>query len=316
MDGAGPAAKSFEAIDVLPTLTLAKPPTISTAAADAKAGRPFFLYRFRIAPYADRSDPRVARQEQAQRVWRFRHATDWSTGQVLAAIDKAGVADNTLVIFTSDNGCSPNADVKLLEAHGHYPSAQFRGYKSDIWDGGHRIPLIVRWPSQVKPSSTSDQLTCLTDLIATCADFLADKLPDNAGEDSVSILPALLGRDKVPLREAVVHHSAEGCFAIREGFWKLEFCPGSGGWDVPVDVKATESGLPQIQLYDMHDDVGERTNAAKQHPDIVRRLTKLLERYVSDGRSTPGSTQTNDAPIEIFKTPSAKAAEKLRETGD
>ncbi|HEX3998009.1 MAG TPA: arylsulfatase [Pirellulales bacterium] len=314
---AGPAAKSFDAVDVLPTLTRKAVAYIGGHAASAKLGNPFFLYLAFTSPHT----PIVPTAE-----WQgksplgpygdFVMQTDWATGEVLHAIDKAGLADDTLVIFTSDNGCSPAAGVDKLEAKGHYPSAEFRGYKSDIWDGGHRIPFIVRWPGQVKAAAASDQLTCLTDLLATCADLVGDKLPDNAGEDSVSILPALLGRDKAPLREAVVHHSIDGLFAIRQGPWKLEFCPGSGGWSTPHDAQATKAGLPEIQLYNMRGDVGERTNVEADHRDIVRRLTKLFERYVAEGRSTPGATQSNDVRVEIFKTASAKASEKLREIGD
>ena len=151
--------------------------------------------------------------------------TDWAVGEVLAALDKAGIADNTLVIFTSDNGCSPAAGVTKLEEQGPFPSELRRGYKADIWDGGHRIPFIARWPGKIKPGTRSDQLICLTDLMATCAEILGAKLPDNAGEDSVSILPALLGTATEPLHEAVVHHSINGTFAIRQGHWKLELCP-------------------------------------------------------------------------------------------
>src|SRR6202042_611187 len=132
--------------------------------------------------------------------------------------------------------------------------------KSDIWDGGHRIPFIARWRPRGKPASHSDQLICLTDQMATCAQLLNQKLPDNAGEDSVRILPALLGEDKAPLREAVVHHSINGMFAIRQGQWKLELCPGSGGWSTPHDDAAVKKGLPQVQLYDMSQDVGEASN--------------------------------------------------------
>ncbi len=133
---------------------------------------------------------------------------DWAVGEVLAALDKAGVGSNTLVFLTSDKGCSyPAAKVDKLEAQGHFPSAQLRGYKSDIWDGGHRVPFFVRWPGKVQAGSQSTQLICLTDLIATCSEILGSRLPDNAGEDSVSLLPALLGKDTAPIREAVVHHS-------------------------------------------------------------------------------------------------------------
>ena len=221
--------------------------------------------------------------------------TDWALGEVLAAIDKNGIADNTLVIFTSDNGCAPYIGVDKLEKQGHFPSADRRGYKADIWDGGHHIPFIARWPGKIKPATRSEQTICLTDLMATCAEIVGAKLPDTAGEDSVSILPLLLGKAQVPPRVPVVHHSINGAFAIRQGPWKLELCAGSGGWSKGGDPAQT------TQLYDMSQDVGEMANQADAHPEIVEQLTKLLDKYVADGRSTPGAPQQNDVKIVIRK---------------
>jgi arylsulfatase A len=256
-------------------------------AARAKTGKPFFLYFALNSPHT----PILPTKE-----WQGRSGlgaygdyvmeTDWAVGEVLAALDQAGVAGNTLVIATSDNGCSPAAGVDKLESQGHYPSAQFRGYKSDIWDGGHRIPFIVRWPRHVKPGSTCGQLTCLTDLLATCADILGVKLPDNAGEDSLSLLPLLNGGEE-PGREAVVHHSIKGMFSIRQGPWKFILGTGSGGWSEGGD------GAP-VQLYEMTRDIGERTNQRAARPEVVRQLMALMERYLAAGRSTPGAPQPND----------------------
>jgi arylsulfatase A-like enzyme len=228
--------------------------------------------------------------------------TDWSVGQVLQGLETNGLAQNTLVIFTSDNGCSPAAGVGELERQGHYPSYVFRGYKADIWDGGHHIPFLARWPGKIQPGSASDQLTCLTDLMATCADLLGIKLPDGAGPDSVSMLPALLGRTTGPLREAAVHHSINGSFAIRQGRWKLELCPGSGGWSAPKPGSAEAKKLPPVQLYDMAADISERANTCQEHQEIVARLTKLLQQYVAEGRSTPGMPLHNDVPVNIWKS--------------
>jgi arylsulfatase A-like enzyme len=188
-----------------------------------------------------------------------------------------------------------------LRKQGHQPSAQFRGYKSDIWDGGHRIPFIVRWPGQIKPGTKSDQIVCLTDLMATCGDLLGAKLPDNAGEDSVSFLPALLGTANGPVREAVVHHSINGSFAIRQGNWKLELCPGSGGWSEPKPDGAQEKTLPPVQLYDVAADPAEQHNVQANHPEVVQRLTALLASYVASGRSTPGPKQKNDVAVDFDK---------------
>jgi arylsulfatase A-like enzyme len=156
----------------------------------------------------------------------------------------------------------------------------------------------------VKPGGTNAQLICHTDLMATCADILGAKPPDHAAPDSVSILPALLGTDSTPLREAVVHHSVSGRFAIRQGPWKLEFCPGSGGWSSPGDPQARQEGLPELQLYNLENDPGESHNLQANHPEVVERLTRLLEKYVADGRSTPGPRLANDRPTSISITSS------------
>src|SRR5262249_58596332 len=141
------------------------------------------------------------------------------------------------------------------------------------------IALLAGWPGKVKAGTRSDQLTCLTDLLATCAEIVGVKLPDDAGEDSVSILPALLGTAKKPLREAVVHHSVNGSFAIRAGKWKLCLCPGSGGWSAPQPGGKAEKGLAAVQLYDLEKDPGEKTNVQDERPEGVARLRKLLQKY-------------------------------------
>ena len=169
------------------------------------------------------------------------------------------------------------------------------------------MPFFARWPGKIKPASTSTQLICHVDLLATCADLLGTKLPPNAGEDSVSLLPALLGIDRAPLREAVVHHSIQGMFSLRQGPWKLALCPGSGGWAAPLDAAARQAGLPEIQLYDLAADPAESNNIHVENPAVVARLRALLARYVAEGRSTPGPRQPNDAPIDLLKTKAAAA---------
>ena len=161
----------------------------------------------------------------------------------------------------------------------------------------------------MKAGSRSDQTICLTDLMATCAEIVGAKLPDNAGEDSVSILPALLGTDTAPLREAVVHHSINGSFAIRQGKWKLELCADSGGWSDPKPGSDEAKGLPATQLYDLATDIGETNNVYARNPEVVARMTMALEAIVANGRSTPGPTQANDAPIQLRKGSSAKVNE-------
>lgn len=295
----GPAAPDFEAVDVLPTLVTQACDYLHARAADKK---PFFLYLPLPSPHT----PLVPGKEWAGKspigpYGDYVMQTDAVLGQVMTALEQSGLADNTIVIFTSDNGFAPYVGVHEIEQKGHFPSADLRGYKSDLWEGGHRIPFIVRWPGHVKPQTTCPQLICLTDLMATCADILGAKLPETAAEDSVSILPALNGRVDQPLREAVVHHSMSGRFSIRQDKWKLLLSPGSGGWSAPKDAEAAKRGLPKVQLYDMTMDASEARNLEADHPEVVARLLKLLEQYVAKGRSTPGPDLSNDVPVDIWK---------------
>ena len=301
--------ESIEPITMLPRLGRRALSYVAEHAEAARAGQPFFLYlpltspHTPILPTADWKG-RSGLGDYAD----FVMQTDALVGEVLAALGKHGLADNTLVIFTADNGCSPAAGTDKLEKQGHFASAQFRGYKSDIWDGGHRVPFFVRWPGKVKAGSHSTQLICHTDFLATCAELLGAKLPDTAAEDSVSMLPAMFGKDAAPLREAVVHHSISGMFSIRQGPWKLELCAGSGGWGKPGDADAKRQGSPEVQLYDLSVDIAEAKNVQAEHPEIVARLTRLLEGYVANGRSTLGLKQSNDVVVKIEKKNNAKAS--------
>ncbi|MFM9031467.1 MAG: sulfatase family protein [Opitutaceae bacterium] len=294
-------------IEMLPRLGRQAVKYVAERAAAARAGRPFFLYLPLTSPHTPiLPSPEWKGKSGLGDYGDFVMQTDAVVGDVLAALAEHGIADNTLVIFTADNGCSPQAGTAELEAKGHFASGSLRGYKADIWDGGHRVPFLARWPGRIAPGRTSSQLICHTDLLATVAELLGDRLPENAGEDSVSILPALLGRDRAPLREAVVHHSIHGLFAIRQGNWKLEFCPGSGGWGKPGDAEARKSGLPELQLYDLATDLAETRNVHAEKPEVVAKLTALLESYVTRGRSTPGEPQRNDAAVAWRDAPPRK----------
>ena len=296
----GPGAPDFEAMDVLPALVRK---AVSYLDAHAQGG-PFFLYLPLTSPHTPIVPSPAWRGRSGINAYAdFVMETDWALGEVLRALDRNGLAQNTLVVFTRDNGCSPAARFEQLAAHGHNPSYVFRGHKSDIWDGGHHVPFLARWPGRVNPGSTSSEIVGLGDLMATCADILGVTLPDDAAEDSVSILPVLLGTAQHAPHEAIVHHSVTGQFSIRQGNWKLELCPGSGGTSAPRDPAAAKRGLPVVQLYDMAADVGERMNVQARYPDVVERLTRLLERYVAAGRSTPGTMQDNDVPVDIWKSP-------------
>jgi arylsulfatase A-like enzyme len=267
----------------------------------AQKGEPFFLYFPVTSPHTPLSVNKewIGKSGLNNLYADFVMETDGIFGKVLDALDRHGVADNTLVIFTSDNGCAHYIGADQLEAQGHYPSAWFRGYKSDAWDGGHRIPFIARWPGTIKKGSICEQLVCQTDLMATLADILDDNLPDDAGEDSVSLLPLFNG-DMAPVRGHAVHHSIDGKFAIRDHNWKLVLCPGSGGW-THRDIEAAEQGLPPVQLYDMRKDPEESNNIYADHPEKVKEMVTLLKRLVAEGRSTLGEKQHNDADVDIWK---------------
>jgi arylsulfatase A len=298
----GPATEDFEAIDVLPVTTKKAIEYIDRQAAKAKDGQPFFLYFPLNAPHTPILPTKEWQGKSGVSAYGdFVMQVDATVGQVLAALERHGIADNTLLIVTSDNGCSPAANFAEMAAKGHHPSYHFRGHKADIYDGGHRIPFIARWPARVKAGTTSDQLICLTDLMATSADIVGAKLPADAGEDSVSIVPALDGTATKPLHEAVVHHSINGSFSIRQANWKLELCPGSGGWSDPRPGRDDTSDASLVQLYDLAADIGEANNVQEQNPEVVARLTKLLEKYVADGRSTPGAPQKNNGAVDIWK---------------
>jgi arylsulfatase A-like enzyme len=306
----GPGAAGFKARDVLPALTRRAAAAIRRRADEAKAGRPFFLYLALTAPHTPIAPARSWLGRSGLNPYAdFVMQVDAAVGEVLGALDAQGLTDQTLVIVTSDNGCSPEAMFGELLARGHDPSAGFRGCKADIFEGGHRVPFLVRWPGVVAPGRRSDQLICLTDLMATCAEIIGRRLPDDAGEDSVSLLPALQGRDRSPMREAVVHHSINGSFAIRQGDWKLALCGDSGGWSAPRPGARAAAGLPPIQLYNLAADPGEKANVQDRFPEIVARLTRLLEKYVAEGRSTPGRPQKNDGEI-VLSQPEPPAAQQ------
>lgn len=293
----GPAAPGFEADGVLPELTKR---AVGYIAARQKESEPFFLYMPLTTPHTPVAPSKEwAGKSKLNAYADFVMETDSAVGEVLAALKKHGFEDNTLVVFTSDNGCSPQADFPALLKLGHNPNYKFRGHKADIYEGGHRVPLLVRWPGRVKPKTTSGELVCLTDLMATVAEAIDAKVPADAGEDTFSILPAL-GLSKGRPRTHLVVHSINGSFGVREGKLKLCLCRGSGGWSAPRPGK-DDTGLPNVQLYDLEADLGEKANLHEKHAGAVVRITKLLEDWVEKGRSTPGPAQKNVVPVVIQK---------------
>lgn len=297
----GPGAPGFTGESVLPALTKRTIETITKQASDAKSGKPFFIYLPLNSPHTPILPNKEWQGKSGLNLYAdFVMETDDAIGQIVTALEKNGVAENTLVIVTSDNGCSPSADYPTLLAKGHNPSASYRGNKADIYDGGHRVPFLVQWPSQVKAGGIYAHPVCLLDFMATCAEILGVKLPDNAAEDSVSFLPALHGNVEKPLRDTIVHHSITGTFSIRQENWKLCLAPGSAGWSDPRPGKEPKDA-PRIQLFDLSKDPSEQQNVQAGHPEIVAKLTGLLEKQVADGRSTPGVSQPNTVNPDIQK---------------
>lgn len=298
---AGLMAEGFSLEGCLPTLTEKAVGVIDGHAANYP-DKPLFLYVPFSAPHAPVVPTDEFKGKGKVGVYGdFVNEVDASVGELLEALERNGMTDNTLVIFTSDNGFSPVADLDNLVKQGHDPCYVFRGHKADIFEGGHRIPFIARWPGRIAPGSTCADMTCLTDLMATAAEITGYDLPDNAGEDSVSILPALLGKTPREGRTDVVHHSINGSFAIRKGKWKLVFCPGSGGWSFPRPKEAVKMGLPPIQLYDMEADIAEEHNLYAERPDVMEELTNLIKSYIARGRSTPGAPQKNEGETLLYR---------------
>lgn len=284
----GPIAPDFKHLDVLPKIG-AEAVAFIDRHGKAASEKPFFLYVPLSAPHTPWLPTEAWRGKcKAGYYGDFVAQVDATVGQILAALDRHQLADNTLVVLTSDNGSHwPVSDIEKWD---HAANLHYRGQKADIHEGGHRVPFIVRWPGKVQPNSECSQTICLTDMMATLAAVLGDKLPQDAGEDSYNILPALVGKDGgKPIREATVHHSARGMFAIRQGNWKLIEGLGSGGFTNPRTVKPKPDG-PQGQLYNLADDPSEQNNLWLEKPEVVERLHNLLEQYKKSGRSAPSSS--------------------------
>ncbi len=291
----GPTASDFIHEDVTPNFFRKSFDYIKERSKDKK---PFFLYLALPSPHTPILPTKEWQEKSGLNPYGdFVMMVDDYMGQLEKVIKEAGIENNTIVIFTSDNGCSPAAKIDELVAKGHHPSFIYRGHKADIFEGGHRVPFIVKWPGKIKQGMVSDEIICTTDLMATCADIVGYSLSDDEGEDSYSLLPLFekVKLDK-PFREATVHHSINGSFAIRKGDWKLIMCPGSGGWSFPTPNKDQEviETLPPIQLYNLKNDPGETINLQSTNTGVVEELKSLLIKYIDDGRSTPGVPQKND----------------------
>jgi arylsulfatase A-like enzyme len=306
----GPMVPEWKLENILPELTTHAVEWIEKTAENKK---PFFLYfaltspHYPVVPSSD-----FVGKTQVGAYGDFVHQTDWSIGQVLDALERSGVADNTLVIFTSDNGSEVTGEVRpgtydRVAQYGHRSSGELRGAKRDAWEGGHRVPFIARWPGKIQPGAVSNETMCHVDFMATTAAILEYELPENAAEDSFNMLPVFLGEKRgVPVREATIHHSARGKFAIRKGDWVLIDAPGGddNGVNGEPEWLKKERGYTAHdmggELFQLREDLAQRHNRFADKPEIVEELKSLLEDYKSLGRSTPGAPQKNDVEIKPF----------------
>jgi arylsulfatase A len=289
-----PMAPGWEFEEILPALTRRATRAIHDMSREEK---PFFLYFALTSPHEPVSPSAAFRGRSGiAPVADFLMETDWAVGEVLQALEESGCAGDTIVIFSADNGHSNYTGLKELVAAGHMPSGPYRGFKGDIWEGGHRVPFVVRWPGRVAAGSTSDQLLCLTDIFATVADVIGSPLPADAAEDSLSFLNAALGRSAAgALRTNLVNHSNHGEFAYREGPWKLVF----RNQGPLVQCR----GKPRtIELYHLGEDVAEKRDLAEKQPAEVARLRLGLERVVRDGASRDIPGASNDTEVAFDRT--------------
>lgn len=290
----GPAGNDFRHEEVLDKIT---DKAVAYISREAKSGDPFFLYFALTSPHTPIL-PALSYQGKSgtNAYGDFVLMTDDAVGKILEAVKTAGIEQNTIIVFTSDNGCSPSAGFAELSAAGHHPSYIYRGAKADIFEGGHRIPFIIKWPGMIRSGTETTQTICLTDFMATLADMFQQPLKDNEGEDSFSLLPLLLQK-KGYARKSIIHHSIDGNFSIRKNDWKLIFARGSGGWSAPTEKEAKTQGLPDMQLYNLKTDIKETNNVAAEHPSIVRELAATTKAIVENGRSTKGKKQKNDVVV-------------------
>ena len=256
-----------------------------------KQDEPFFLY-FPMCPpheplvpspeYVGKSGAEdVVKNNPEYGDWVYQG--DAMLGQIVEALEHNKLADNTLIVATSDNG-----------AEGR-PYKPLRDSKRSIYEGGHRVPFVAHWPGKVKPGSVNDHTICLNDVMATAAEIVGAKIPDDAGEDSVSLLPELLGTTTSGSREATIHQSMGGDLAIRQGPWKLIFF---------------KSG--RQELYNLQNDLSETKDLLSANPDVVANLTTLIQRYIANGRSTPGAAQKNEFDLLIPDTVTGPEAKGKR----
>ncbi len=271
----------------------------------AKEDEPFFLYFPMTSPHTPivPSEPFVGKSGISN-VADFIMETDWSAGQVIQALEDAGVAENTLVLFTSDNGHLPQGWDDLVKV-GHEPSGPYRGRKAEIWEGGHRIPFLVRWPGMIEAGSINENLLSLNDIFSTCAEILGTSLGLDEAEDSLSFLSVLLGKSEEPHRDHIVGHSVGGEFSYAENGWKLIFRN-------EVQNRNLSRGKPRIrELYHLAEDIDESENLIEQQSDVADALEEKLRKVVARGTSREGPAQKNDTDVVIDVTQTLRWGEPL-----
>ncbi|WP_207902856.1 sulfatase-like hydrolase/transferase [Mariniflexile fucanivorans] len=284
-------APSFNDELVLETLANKAVNYINDVSKEAKSGKPFFLYFPLTSPHLPHcTHPDFQGRSNCGNYGDFMEETDYRVGQVLDALKANGLEDNTLVIFSSDNGAEINY-VYQRDTYQHYSCMNFKGGKRDIYEGGHRVPFLMRWPQVIKAGGKVNDPVCQTDYLATIADIVGAKLPDDGGVDSYSLYPMMKNTEvRQKADRPVIHHSFTGHFAIREGKWKLNMLRGSGGSLEPVMIEP-KPGEALYELYDIENDPGETTNLYFQHPEIVNRLKDKISKIILNGRSTEGEPQ-------------------------
>ncbi|MDA1162051.1 MAG: sulfatase-like hydrolase/transferase, partial [Planctomycetota bacterium] len=277
---AGGIAPGYKHVEVTPKFTEEAVSYLS----DQSTDKPFFLYLAYPSPHTPWMPTEVFNgRSKAGMYGDFVAQVDASIGQVLKQLDELKLSKNTLLFLTSDNG--PVWYETDTQRFGHSSTGAMRGMKGDAWEGGHRMPFLVRWPGRIAAGSTTDQLACHTDLMATLAELLDSELPGDAGPDSFSMLSTLLDQRPTSIvRTALVSQSSRGYQATRGGSWKLIPGLGSGGFSQP-SKETPHPGGPNGQLYNLDEDPSETTNLYQKHPEKVAMLSKLFDKYKADGKS-------------------------------
>ncbi|NME68793.1 sulfatase family protein [Flammeovirga aprica] len=284
-------APSFNDELVLETFAGKAVDYINERAEESKAGKPFFLYLALTSPHLPHCTHKDFQGRTAcGNYGDFIEETDHRVGQVLEALEDNKLTENTLVIFSSDNGAETNYTYHQT-TYQHFSNLHFKGGKRDIYEGGHRVPFLMRWPNGIDAGLQSDFPVCQSDFLATIADIIDRPLDDHEAEDSFSLFPLLKNHEEDYTKERVViHHSASGHFAIRQGKWKLNMFRGSGGSLKPAFVTLKE-GDPKFELYDLEKDPSETTNLYFEYPEVVEELTLKMTSSIENGRTTKGQPQ-------------------------